>query len=105
MGYNTKNYTEQGGEKTVIGGELIIKGKLKIEEGGSAEGLPSLPKAENQAASTATTVEGLVTDFNALLTKLKAAGLVEADPEPEQESDPVEEVVESNPEDNNSENN
>ena len=30
MGYNTKNYTEQGGEKTVIGGELIIKGKLKI---------------------------------------------------------------------------
>lgn len=110
MGYNTKNYTEQGGEKTVIGGELIIKGKLKIEEGGSTEGLPSLPKAENQAASTATTVEGLVTDFNALLTKLKAAGLVEADPEPEQESDPVEEVVESNPEeinpeDNNSENN
>ena len=108
MGYNTKNYTEQGGEKTVIGGELIIKGKLKIEEGGSTEGLPSLPKAENQAASTATTVEGLVTDFNALLTKLKAVGLVEADPE--EEPDPVEEVVESNPEEtnpeeNNSENN
>lgn len=25
MGYNTKNYTEQGGEKTVIGGRLEIK--------------------------------------------------------------------------------
>ena len=23
--YNTKNYTEQGGEKTVIGGELVIE--------------------------------------------------------------------------------
>ena len=25
MGYNTKNYTEQGGEKTVIGGVLEVK--------------------------------------------------------------------------------
>ena len=25
MSYNTKNYTEQGGEKTVIGGTLEIK--------------------------------------------------------------------------------
>jgi len=25
MTYNTKNYTEQGGEKTVIGGTLEIK--------------------------------------------------------------------------------
>ena len=24
MGYNTKNYREQGGEKTVIGGEVIL---------------------------------------------------------------------------------
>ena len=91
MGYNTKNYTEQGGEKTVIGGELIIKGKLKIEEGGSTEGLPSLPKAENQAASTATTVADLKGDFNALLAKLKAAGLVEADEETPVEETPTEE--------------
>jgi hypothetical protein len=70
MSYNTKNYTEQGGEKTVIGGVLEIK------EGASVTGLPI---AENQADSIATDVAGLVTDFNALLAKLKAAGLMEAD--------------------------
>ncbi len=70
MSYNTKNYTEQGGEKTVIGGVLEIK------EGASVTGLPVL---ENQADSIATDVTGLVTDFNALLAKLKAAGLMEAD--------------------------
>jgi len=70
MSYNTKNYTEQGGEKTVIGGELVI------EEGATVTGLPVL---ENQPASTADTVEALVTDFNALLAKLKAAGLMTAD--------------------------
>lgn len=70
MSYNTKNYTEQGGEKTVIGGVLEIK------EGASVTGLSV---AENQADSIATDVAGLVTDFNALLAKLKAAGLMEAD--------------------------
>ena len=70
MGYNTKNYTEQGGEKTVIGGTLEIK------EGASVTGLPA---AENQADSEATTIAGLVTDFNALLAKLKAAGLMAED--------------------------
>lgn len=67
MSYNTKNYTEQGGDKTVIGGTLEIK------QGASVTGLPA---AENQADSTATDVAGLVTDFNALLAKLKAAGLM-----------------------------
>jgi hypothetical protein len=70
MSYNTKNYTEQGGEKTVIGGTLEIK------EGAVVTGLPIL---DNQAASTAATVEDLVTDFNALLTKLKTAGLMISD--------------------------
>ena len=70
MSYNTKNYIEQGGDKTVIGGVL------EILEGASVTGLPA---AENQAASTATTIAGLVTDFNALLTKLKTAGLMAAD--------------------------
>ena len=121
MSYNTKNYTEQGGEKTVIGGTLEIK------EGASVTGLPegsayTLPAATeaalggvkaaaktesdtveakigtddklyvptyptvpeaavaaNQADSTATELSGLVTDFNALLGKLKAAGLMVAD--------------------------
>ena len=70
MSYNTKNFTEQGGEKTVIGGTLEIK------EGAVVTGLPIL---DNQAASAAATVEDLVTDFNALLTKLKAAGLMISD--------------------------
>lgn len=35
--------------------------------------------AENQAISTATTVELLLADFNALLLKLKTAGLMTAD--------------------------
>ena len=118
--YNAKNYTEQGGEKTVIGGTLEIK------EGASVTGLsasPLLPAtntvlggvkaaaktatdtvvakigadgklyvptypvvpepavAENQAASTAEDIPGLLADFNALLAKLKAAGLMAADTE------------------------
>ena len=70
MSYNTKNYTEQGGEKTVIGGELVI------EEGAKVTGLPVL---ENQQESTAANVGDLVTDFNALLTKLKATGIMAED--------------------------
>ena len=72
--YNAKNYTEQGGEKTVIGGTLEIK------EGASVTGLPSsFTPAANQADSTAVDAAGLVTDFNALLAKLKAAGLMTAE--------------------------
>ncbi|AHM57679.1 hypothetical protein EAL2_808p01740 (plasmid) [Peptoclostridium acidaminophilum DSM 3953] len=68
---NVKNYTEQGGEKTVIGGVL------EIAEGGQVVGLPSdFTPAAFQADSVATTIAGLVVDFNALLAKLKAAGLM-----------------------------
>jgi hypothetical protein len=71
MSYNTKNYTEQGGEKTVIGGELEVK------EGAKVTGIPS--SAPNQPASEATTVATLRDDFNALLVKLKEAGVVAPD--------------------------
>ena len=70
MSYNVKNYTEQGGETTVIGGTLEIK------EGASITGLP---QADNQADSTASTVADLKSDFNSLLTKLKSSGLMEDD--------------------------
>lgn len=111
MGYNTKNYTEHGGEKTVIGGEIEINGKITLSEGAEAEGFPpyTLPQAtadtlggikvgsglsiedgvlsadsqvtpaENQVDSEATTIANLKEDFNALLAKLKTAGLMEAD--------------------------
>ncbi|MGY3749373.1 Head fiber protein [Vagococcus acidifermentans] len=67
MTYNTKNYTEQGGEKTVIGGTLEIKDEATVV---------GLSLIENQSKSTATTIEDLVTDFNDLLSKLKTAGLM-----------------------------
>ena len=74
MSYNAKNYTEQGGNVTHFGGKVIF------EEGCEVEGNSFTP-ASNQAASTATTVAQLKDDINALLTKLKTAGLMEADAE------------------------
>ena len=74
MSYNTKNYTEQGGEKTVIGGTL------EIAEGGKVVGLESAFKqAENQNESTASTIAELKSDFNSLILKLKEAGLMKED--------------------------
>lgn len=126
MSYNTKNYTEQGGEKTVIGGTLEIKEgasvtglsadpllvateetfggvkaaaadegdtvEIKIGEDGklyaptyptdATESVSGLVKmAANQADSIAEDTATLVTDFNALLAKLKAVGLMAADEE------------------------
>lgn len=72
MAYNAKNYTEQGSDRTVIGGTL------EILDGATLIGLPS---AANQKPSSATTVAALKDDFNALLLKLKAAGLMAEDSE------------------------
>ena len=69
MSYNTKNYQENGDK-------LVIGGTLEIENGATLTGLP---KAANQVASTATEISDLKNDFNNLLTKLKTAGLMEAD--------------------------
>ena len=73
MGYNTKNYTEQNGDKTVIGGDLEILAEGTLNFNGKA-----LKPAALQANSTAVDAAGLVTDFNGLLEKLKAAGLMES---------------------------
>lgn len=75
MAHVTKNYNENGGDVQVIKGTLKIEGTLEIGNSATVTGLA----AENQANSTATDVAGLVTNFNALLAKLKAAGLMEAD--------------------------
>ena len=69
MSYNVKNYTEQGGSVTHIGGKLVFDGEGALEGGLMA----------NQAASTATRVADLKADFNSLLTTLKGAGLMAAD--------------------------
>jgi len=72
MSYNAKNYTEQGGDVTVIGGTLKFTADAKVE------GFPTdaITPAVNQADSTAATVSALKEDFNALLAKLKTAGLM-----------------------------
>lgn len=67
MSYNVKNYTEQGGDVTHIGGKLVI------EEGAELEGAIVM---EAQEDSTADTVAKIKTDFNSLLEKLRAAGLM-----------------------------
>ena len=67
MSYNTSNYNEQGGAKLVIGGTIDLTGAT------------ILGNIANQAASTAEDVATLVTDLNALLTKLKASGLMAGD--------------------------
>ena len=71
---NTKNYKEQGGEKWIVNGELEITktGALLLN------GRP-LVRAVKQADSTATTITDFKTDFNALLAKLKDAGLMETE--------------------------
>ena len=68
---NVKNYAEQGGDKWVVNGvlEITTDGQITID------GMP-LTRATTQADSTASTVTGLKDDFNALLTKLKTAGLM-----------------------------
>lgn len=71
---NVKNYTEQGGERTIIGGilEITSDGKLLLSE-------KELKQVEAQTDSVATTVATLKDDFNALLAKLRAAGFMAVD--------------------------
>ena len=67
MSYNAKNYTEQGGEVTHIGGKLVF------EEGGCIAGFPG---AVNQEPVTGSQVKDVKDAFNALLVGLKNAGIM-----------------------------
>lgn len=69
--YNTKNYTEQGGATTHIGGELVVDagGKLKF---GTAE-IKQAANVAKAAGSAPTKAE-----FDALIDALVAAGLMAA---------------------------
>ncbi len=94
MSYNVKNYTEQGGEKTVINGEIVINGKLTVSENAEVNGVEKSPYTLNTATptsiggvkealnvkeSSATNVGTLKNDLNDLIVKLKDAGVVEKD--------------------------
>ena len=75
--YQTRNYTAHGGKETVVGG------KLTFLPGAEVEGLEVLLSSAQpkqlpaQADSVATTVVAIKDDFNALLAKLRSAGLME----------------------------
>jgi len=70
MSYNSKNYSKDGGDTMVIDGTLDVSGTIDLSDS------TIIGNIETQANTTATTVAGLVTDFNALLAKLKASGLM-----------------------------
>ena len=90
MAYNTKNYTEQGGEKTVIGGTLEFTDDAKVENfpgGGSDSGytLPAATKStlggvlavDNIENCAATDVAGINDYINSyLLVRLRSAGIL-----------------------------
>ena len=82
MSYNTKNYTAHGGNETVIGGKLTFLPGAEVEGLADLLDIPqdaSATPAAYQADSTATTVAGLKDDFNALLSKLRTAGIIAAE--------------------------
>ena len=70
--YNAKNYTEQGGEVTHIGG------KLQFDEGGKMAG-GLLPNQEAAIGTGATGGTNAVNAINALLLKMKNSGLMKPD--------------------------
>lgn len=61
--------------------KAALSGIVFVEGGKLSLGNVGFELAENQAESTATTVAGLKEDFNALLEKLKSAGLMVEDEE------------------------
>ena len=103
--YQTRNYTAHGGKQWrpseanagvsaacgangtpgaigAHGADSVIGGKLTFLPGAEVEGLEALlpsmqpPQLPAQADSVATTIAALKDDFNALLTKLRAVGLM-----------------------------
>ena len=69
--YNAKNYTEQGGEVTHIGGKLVF------EDGGSLRG-GLMPNQEFETPGS-DTVAKVRSSLNMLLLKLKDSGLMVGD--------------------------
>ena len=68
----SKNYKTDDGNTWVIGGKLVLESDAVIE----GQNLVFDKKIENQPQSKAEDVETLKKDFNALLNKLRTAGLM-----------------------------
>ena len=80
---NCKNYLTDGGDRLVIGGTLEVLDTATVtglQSGYATEQTAgSVYQATNQVESAATTIADLTSDFNALLQKLKDAGIMAAD--------------------------
>ena len=80
---NCKNYLTDGGDRLVIGGTLEVLDTATVtglQTGyASTETAGSVYQATNQSESAATTIADLKSDFNALLIKMKDAGIMTAD--------------------------
>ena len=80
---NCKNYMADGGDRLVIGGTLEVLDTATVtglQSGYASEQTAgSVYQATNQTESTATTIADLKGDFNALLLKLKNAGIMVSD--------------------------
>ena len=79
MSYNTKNYTEQGGEKTVIGGTLEFADDAKVVNLPSAtkSAVGGMKAVDNLDACAATDVAGVNAFINTyLLARLRQAGIL-----------------------------
>ena len=80
---NCKNYATEGGDRLVIGGTLEVLDTATVtglQTGYATEQTAgSVYQTSNQAESAATTIADLKSDFNALLLKMKDAGIMAAD--------------------------
>ena len=72
MSYNAKNYTEQGGDVTHIGGELIFDKGASMGGAGVMANMAALTSSVNSIAD-------LRAEYNNLLTELKDSGLMAGD--------------------------
>jgi len=69
MSYNAKNYVEQGGDVTVIGGELNVAAGGKISKAGTQAG--HIADIGNEATGTQ-----IATAVNAILAALEGVGIL-----------------------------
>lgn len=69
MSYNAKNYVEQGGDVTVVGGELNIAAGGKISKAGTQAN--HIADITNEATGTQ-----IATAVNAILAALEGVGIL-----------------------------
>lgn len=69
MSYNAKNYVEQGGDVTVVGGELNIAAGGKISKAGTQA--KHIADIGNEATGTQ-----IATAVNAILAALEGVGIL-----------------------------